>query len=59
MSKIESVKEGDMKKILKVVVLAVIIGSPIAEPCDLHQRLDLCWIEDFENSPQGGGLGDE
>ncbi|WP_288162855.1 hypothetical protein [Dubosiella newyorkensis] len=47
-----------MKKLTGLFLAILLAGGIILKPCETHNKMDLCWINE-EIHPYGGGLGDE
>ncbi len=46
-----------MKKLLVVCLATVLMGSSVVlKPCEVHHKIDLCWME---LNPNGTIYGDE
>lgn len=45
-----------MKKVLVVFLAILLTGVPVLKPCEIHHKLDLCWMD---SNPNGTIYGDE
>lgn len=48
-----------MKKTLILFLAVLLIGGNILKPCEVHHKMDQCWMEEKGVDPNGTGLGEE